>query len=124
MVSWTDGRRPIAGFTVIVFLLIAAERDPVCWRSPENVGIWTLRRPESFPGVPSTARKPVKRVAPTILLTANGTPGAAGRLSLVRRCDRSRTLMRHAGLALASPIGLLALAVMLPACRGGLVSAA
>src|ERR1017187_3964980 len=45
-------------------------------------------------------------------------------LSLVRGCDRSRTLMRHTGHALASPIGLLALAVMLPACRGGLVSAA
>jgi hypothetical protein len=29
MVSWTDGRSPIAGFTVIVFLLIDAERDPV-----------------------------------------------------------------------------------------------
>jgi hypothetical protein len=57
-------------------------------------------------------------------MTANGTLGAAGRLSLVRGCDRSRTLMRHGGLALASPIGLLALAVMLPACRGGLVSAA
>src|ERR1039457_5484914 len=95
-----------------------------CWRSSQNVGIWTLRRPASFPGVPSTARKPVKRVAPTILMTANGTLGAVGRLSLGRGCDRSRTLMRHAGLALASPVGMLALAVMLPACRGGLVSAA
>jgi hypothetical protein len=32
--------------------------------------------------------------------------------------------MRHAGLASALPIGLLALAVILPVCRGGLVSAA
>ena len=32
--------------------------------------------------------------------------------------------MRHAGLTSALPIGLLALAVILPACRGGLVSVA
>jgi hypothetical protein len=31
--------------------------------------------------------------------------------------------MRHARLASALPIGSLALAVILPACRGGLVSA-
>src|SRR5688572_19524949 len=83
-----------------------------------------LRRPASLPGVRSTAWKPVERVAPTILVTANGTSGAAVRLSLLRGCDRSRTLMRHARLTSALPIGLLALAVILPACRGGLVSAA
>ncbi len=32
--------------------------------------------------------------------------------------------MRHAGLALALPVGLLALTVVLPALLGGLVSAA
>src|SRR5258706_3059735 len=76
------------------------------------------------PRDPSTARKPVKRVAPTILVTANAAGGHAPRLSLVRGCDRSRNLMRHARLTLALPIGLLALVVILSAFCRGLVSAA
>src|SRR5438067_901513 len=38
--------------------------------------------------------------------------------------DRSRTLMRHWRLTLAFAMGLLTLVVIVPACRGGLVSAA
>ena len=59
-----------------------------------------------------------------ILVTANATAGEADWLSLVRGSDQSGTLMRHAGLALALPIGLLTLAVILPAHCGRLVSAA
>ena len=70
------------------------------------------------------ARKPVERVDPTILVTANGTSGEAGRSGLTRGCDQTRTLMRHARPTSALPIGLLALAVLVLACRGGLVSAA
>jgi len=44
-------------------------------------------------------------------------------LSLARRCDRSRTLMRHARPTSSSPIGPLALAMILLAYRGCLISA-
>jgi hypothetical protein len=57
-------------------------------------------------------------------VTANGTSGEAGPLGLPRGCDRTGTLMRHTRATSALPIGLLAPAVILPACRGGLVSAA
>ena len=75
-----------------------------------------------FPGVPSTARKPVERVDPTILVTANGTFREVGRLGRLRGSDRHRTLMRHTRLALTLSMGLLALAMFLPTCLRGLVS--
>src|ERR1700721_1101141 len=92
-----------------------------CWRSSENVEIWTLRRPGTLTRDPSATRKPVEWVGPAILMTANEATAPAGWLSLARGCDRSRTLMRHARLTLPLPIGLLALAVILLAYRGGLV---
>ena len=71
----------------------------------------------------SSARKRVEWVDPTILVPANAASGQAGRLSLARGCDRSGTLMRHAR-PTCFAIGLLALVVIVPAGRGGLVSAA
>ena len=69
-------------------------------------------------------RNRVEWVDPTILMPANAASGQAGRLSLARGCDRGRTLMRHARPTSAFAIGLLPLVVIVPACRGGLVSAA
>ena len=61
-------------------------------------------------------------VDPTILVTANGER-LAGRGRL-RGADQNRTLMRHARLASTLSMGLLALAMVLPAHLRGLVSAA
>ena len=55
-------------------------------------------------------------------MTANEALEAAGWLRLARGCDRNGTLMRHAALTSPLPIGLLAPAVILLACRRGLVS--
>ena len=86
--------------------------------------MWTLGRLVLLPGRTSAARKRIEWVNPTILVPANAASGPAGRLSLARGCDRSRTLMRHARLTSAFAIGLLALVVIVPASRGGLVPAA
>ena len=77
-----------------------------------------------LPGGTSPARKRVEWVDPTILVPANAASRQPGRLSLARGCDRSRTLMRHARSTSAFAIGLLPLVVIVPACPGGLVSAA
>ena len=57
-------------------------------------------------------------------MAANNTSGQAGRLSLARGCDQSWTLMRHARLTSTLPVGLLAMAVILLACCGGLIATA
>jgi hypothetical protein len=86
-------------------------------RKRRNLGVPPL-------GVPSSRRIPVERVNPTDLATAGGTSKEIGRARGPRGGDRNRTLMRHAGPALTSPVVLLAAAMIYPACIRGLVPAA